>query len=339
MSLKAGITRKGAILLGKYVACDGFDESRPLRVVTHMHADHTLGLGRSLSQCEAVLMTPATRDLLSILRGKLFLLKGNVITLDYGKPFQYKDEQITFFFADHILGSAQVLVEDAESTRIVYTSDFRMPKTPVIECDILVMEATYGSPYCIRDFKDKVENLIVEIVDKGLNEGPVYIFGYYGKLQEVMEILWKNSVRVPYIVPERVFQVCKIYEKYGKRLGRFWHSRDNYAKKLIEENGQFVGFYHMNSRRFVGKGHFRIIISGWEFTEPYRQISEKEYVIALSDHSDFEDLIEYVRRCRPKLVLTDNYRIGYAKVLAKEIRRRLGIKAIAAPPKKPSKKY
>ena len=153
-----------------------------------------------------------------------------------------------------------------------------------------------------------------------------------------MEILWKNGVRVPYIVPERVFQVCKIYEKYEKRLGRFWHSRDNYAKKLIEENEQFVGFYHMNSRRFVGKGHFRIIISGWEFTEPYKQINEKEYVIALSDHSDFEDLIEYVRRCRPKLVLTDNYRIGYAKVLAKEIRRRLGIKAIAAPPKKPSKK-
>ena len=119
MSLKAGITSKGAVLLGKHLACDGHDEARPLRVVTHAHADHTIALNRSLQQCEAVLMTPATKDLLSVLKGELFLMRGNVKTLDYEKPFEYKDERITFFFADHILGSAQVLVEDADSTRIL----------------------------------------------------------------------------------------------------------------------------------------------------------------------------------------------------------------------------
>ena len=123
MSLRAGVTSKGAILLGKYVACDSHDEARPVRVVTHAHADHTIALNKSLQQCEVVLMTPATKDLLSILKGELFLMRGNVKTLDYEKPFEYKDEQVTFFFADHILGSAQVLVEDAESTRILYTSD------------------------------------------------------------------------------------------------------------------------------------------------------------------------------------------------------------------------
>lgn len=30
---KATVTEKGAVLLGNYVACDAFDESRPLRVV------------------------------------------------------------------------------------------------------------------------------------------------------------------------------------------------------------------------------------------------------------------------------------------------------------------
>ncbi|MCD6240904.1 hypothetical protein J7K27_05210 [Candidatus Bathyarchaeota archaeon] len=339
MSLKAGITSKGAVLLGKYLACDGHDAARPLRVVTHAHADHTIALNRSLQQCEAVLMTPATKDLLSVLKGELFLMRGNVKTLDYEEPFEYKDERITFFFADHILGSAQVLVEDADSTRILYTSDFRMPKTPVIECDILVMEATYGCPHCVRPFQKEIEDLIVDTVDKGLCEGPVYVFGYYGKLQEVMEILWNHGVKVPYIVPERVFQVCKVYEKYGRRVGRFWHSKSKYAKELIEKNEQFVGFYHMASkRRFTDIKSYKIMVSGWEFAEPCRQIGEKEYVIALSDHSDFEELIDYVRRCRPKLVITDNYRIGYAKVLAREIRRRLGIRAVAAPPRKPRKR-
>lgn len=339
MSLKAGVTGKGAVLLGKYVACDGHDKARPVRVVSHAHADHILALGKSLKECETVLMTPATKDLLSILKGELFFLRGNIATLDYERPFEYKNERVTFFFADHILGSAQVLVEDAESTRILYTSDFRMPKTPVIECDILVMEATYGSPYCVRDFRDDVESMIVDLVDRGLCEGPVYVFGYYGKLQEVMEILWSHGVRVPYIVPERVFQICKVYEKHGRRLGRFWHSQSIYARQLAESGEQFIGFYHMASRRKLAtRRGFKIMVSGWEFAEPCRQIAEKEYVVALSDHSDFEGLIEYVRRCRPKLVLTDNYRIGYAKVLAREIKRRLGIKAIAAPPQKPKKK-
>jgi len=37
--MKADVTAKGAVLLGKYVACDAFNEGMPLRVVTHAHAD------------------------------------------------------------------------------------------------------------------------------------------------------------------------------------------------------------------------------------------------------------------------------------------------------------
>ena len=72
-------------------------------------------------------------------------------------------------------------------------------------------------------------------------------------------------------------------------------------------------------------------MSGWEFDAPYREIAEEEYVIALSDHSDFDGLIEYVRRSRPKLVITDNFRIGYAETLAREIHKRFGISAMALP--------
>ena len=38
LSLKATVKVRGAVLLGKYVACDAFDKTMPLRVVTHAHA-------------------------------------------------------------------------------------------------------------------------------------------------------------------------------------------------------------------------------------------------------------------------------------------------------------
>jgi len=331
LSVKATITSRGAVLLGKYVACDAFSESMPLRVVTHAHADHMMGLQQSLRTCEKVLMTRATKDLIDVMRGPLFLMSGFVEALDYGRTFQYGEERITFFRADHILGAAQVLVEDAEGTRVVYTGDFRVEGTPVVDADVLVMEATYGSPACKRSFGKDVKRLLVSLVEKGLKQGTVYVFGYHGKLQEVMQILHEAGVKAPFIVPERVFHVSKVCERHGMRLGRLMLSTEKEAKELLERNSPCVAFYHMGSRRKVGLGGFRACVSGWEFNSAIREVAENDYVVALSDHSDFDGLLEYVRRCRPRLVITDNYRVGHAATLAREIRKRFGISAFALP--------
>jgi len=331
LSSKATITDHGAIILGKSVACDAFDESKPLRVVTHAHADHMVGLQQSLRTCEKVLMTKATKDLIDVMRSPLFLMGGYIETLDYGKPVHYGEESVTLFPADHVLGAAQVLVEDADGTRIVYTGDFRLEETPVLEADILVMEATYGSPACRRPFNREVKEMLVSLVEEGLRHGSVYVFGYHGKLQEVMQILHEAGLRAPFIAPEKVFQISKICERHGMRIGRVYRLEEKEFRSMIERNEPCVAFHHMGSRGKVGRGCFCIYVSGWEFDTPYREIAEKEYIIALSDHSDFDGLMEYVRRARPKLVITDNFRIGYAETLAKHIQRRFNIPALALP--------
>lgn len=325
------MTVKGAVLLGKYVACDAFDESMPLRAVTHAHADHLTGLRRSLKDCRKILMTEATKDLIDVLRGPLFLMGGSVEALQYGETLQHEDERITFFKADHILGAAQVLVEDFEGERIVYTGDFRVDDTPILDADILVMEATYGSPLCKRPFRGNVKNLLVSLVEKGLQHGTVYVFGYHGKLQEVMQILHRAGVKAPFVVPEKVFHVSKVCEKHGMRLGRLMLASEDEAKELLEADSSCLAFYHMASRSKVGLERFRIYVSGWQFSSPCREVGEKEYVVALSDHSDFDGLIEYVRRSKPRLVITDNFRVGRAETLANEISSRFGISATALP--------
>lgn len=331
MSVKATITQRGAVILGKYVACDAFDETKPLRVVTHAHADHLIGLHQSLKTSEKILMTEATKDMIDVLRGPLFLMRGFTETLSYNKTIQYEEERITFFPADHILGAAQVLVEDADGTRIVYTGDFRLKETPIIDADILIMEATYGSPTCRRTFKKDIENLLISTVEEGLKQGTVYIFSYHGKLQEVMQILHGAHINVPFIAPEKVFHVSKVCEKHGMHLGRLMLSEETEAKELLEKDAPCVAFYHMNTKNKIGHSHFRLYISGWEFNYPKKEIGHKEYIIALSDHSDYDDLIEYVRHSKPKLVITDNYRVGHAQTLAKEIQKRLATPTTSLP--------
>lgn len=331
LSTLAEITSNGAILLGRYAACDAFDDSRPLRIVTHAHADHIMGLGRSLKVCEKILMTRATWELITVLKGRRFLLSGKVTALDYGDPYEYGQERLTLIPADHILGSAQVLVETAEGKRVAYTGDFRIDMTPIVPADVLVMEATYGGPWCQRPSNREVSEMLIDLVGKAIRNGPVTIFGYYGKLQEVMQLLNDSGVNVPFIMPEKIHQFSMIYAEHGMRLGKILCVESEEAMQLIKEGGSYVAFHHMNSRSKVHGEGLRIYVSGWMFSNAYRRLSENECLVALSDHSDFKGLLEYVRLSRPKKVVLDNYRMGHAEVLAREIQRQLGIPAMPMP--------
>jgi putative mRNA 3-end processing factor len=329
---KADVTKSGAVILGKHVACDAHDDSRPIRVVSHAHADHMVGLGKSLKNCEVTIMTPATRDMIDALKGPRFLSRGTVKTLDYGEAFTYGDETLTLHYADHILGTAQALVEDKEQTRILYTSDFRYSRTPLVEADILVMEATYGDPVRVRPFGMMAEGILVSLVEQGLKRGPVYVFGYHGKLQKMMRILYEAKIKAPFIVPERIHCVSMVCERHGMKLGKQLLPFDGEeAQSILTQNEPSVVFYHSYSRKKVEGEALQIRASGWEFGKPCRRVGANEYVVALSDHSDFNELLRYVERCNPRMVITDKYRSEAARIFAREIEKRLKIPAKAAP--------
>ncbi|MCX8150774.1 MAG: MBL fold metallo-hydrolase [Candidatus Bathyarchaeota archaeon] len=329
--LQASVTQRGAVLLGNTVACDAYAENRPLRVVTHAHADHTGGLRWSLKECRKVLMTEATRDLIEVLEGSLGSKAKHIKTLRYNQPFRFDGERITLFKAEHILGAAQVLLENAQGEKIVWTGDFKIDGTPVLDCDTLVVEATYGSPMCKRSFEGDIRKLLVTMIEERLKLGTVYVFGYHGKLQEVMQTLHDADVTVPFVMPEKVYNISKVCEKHGMKLGCLTLSTTKEGHTLLEENLPCVAFYHINSRGNVGLNNERICVSGREFRSPCRRIGEKEYMIALSDHSDFNGLLEYVKQASPKHVITYNHGGAHGEALAKEIKKRLGIPATAMP--------
>ncbi len=320
------IADNGAILLGEQFVCDAH-HPRPVRIITHAHADHLLHINKSLKASEKVIATPITRDIIGVLRGRE--VAESIQPLDYGQTFEYGGEKVTLYQAFHIPGSAQVLLENGEKSRILYTGDFRYPGVKLIETDILVTEATYGNPDCVRDFADTVGFELIELVKQQIEKGPVYIFGYYGKVQEVVKILNDSDVDYPILVPEKIFQILNICRKHGSPLKDYYLSNSKAGEEI--RKSRHIGVYHMGASRWVGQDGVRVVLSGWQFDVPCKQIGERKYQVALSDHADFNQLIEYIEQVRPRLVITDGYRARDASLLALEIQNRLGIRAVSLP--------
>lgn len=331
---KAIITQTGAILLGRYIACDGFEWGRSIGAITHAHWDHISELEKSLGYCEKILMTEATRDLLIAIKGDWLLFRTNLNSLPYRTVFEYEDEKITLYPAEHMLGAAQVLVETLEGLRIVYTGDFFIPGTEPIESDVLVLDTTYGDPTNISTFsKEDSINQLASLIKKLIIQGPVHIVGSLGKIQEVMSILFHNDPNLPFIVSPKIFKVCNVYQRHGYKLGNLILSQTDEGKELLKRKQPCIVFHTLGEQI---ESYPRIKISGyisnWEMAKPIMKIGENYWSVVFSNHADFNGIMYYVSEARPKFVITDNKRAcGKAMLAAQSIRLKFGIEALALP--------
>jgi putative mRNA 3-end processing factor len=321
----AAVADNGAVLLGRSLTCDAHYR-RPVRLVSHAHADHLQHLAASLRECREVLATPLTRDFLGVLRGsrKAHRLRP----LAYGELFSFEGERLTLFPAGHIAGSAQALLETREGIRIAYTGDVKSPPAEVLRADILVIEATYGRPEQVRPFRDEVEERLIELAHVLLKQGPVTILGYHGKLQEAVGILARGGFQEPIVAPDRIFALLELCGRHGQSLGRF-HERDSPEGQAALQ-GRHIALQHL-AVRSKAEGSSRIILSGWQFDAPVRRLNGNTWQVALSDHADFDQLMEYVRASGAQRVIADGFRCQNAPLFAQEVERRLGIRALAMP--------
>ncbi len=337
----AGINSEGGILLGQSIVVDGHDDTREYRIITHAHSDHLQGLNKSLQKAKYIISTPITYDIMKALGLIKRRYLEKYIQINYNEKIRLSDnEALILCKAEHIPGASQVLVETSD-VRVGYTGDFKNPGkgTPILyDLDVLVIEATYGKPEWTRPFRDEVDSLFADLVKDLLVKGPVYVHGFHGKVQEAMMILRSHGIDAPFIATPAVYRVTKALEKHGYWFGKVYSTISLEAKDIAKSNW-YVLFTHTNNYNSVkinndirGNTNInRIILTGWEFNEPYKRIRNNTWIVALSDHADFEQLLYYVDEARPKLLIVDNYRQGAGEVFAREVRRRLGIPAIPQP--------
>jgi putative mRNA 3-end processing factor len=323
------INKHGGLIIGQNLIVDGHEDGL-IRIVTHIHSDHTRYMLRSIKRSPLIVGTPITIDWLKALGYELHN-KRQVKALDFKKRLKLDEGLLYFEKAYHIPGTAQVVFEDLEGTRVVYTSDFKKPgsATPIINADVLVTDAVYGNPAFRRDFDDYIDILLVDFIKERLAYGPVFVHGYYGKIQEVIELLRREGISAPFILDYKQYKLTQMLEKYNGPIKDYFLNGTDEANE-IKRDGWYVYFTHFFKKGLNGLGS-HIKLSGWEFKRPIRQLDHNWWLVAFSDHADFDGLTMYIRMARPKLVFVNSIRSTDGDLFAEYVRKKIGIKAYLLP--------
>jgi len=330
---KVSITKKGAILVGNHVAFDGVDLSKPISVFSHAHGDHVKQFETALSSCEAILLTKETKSFLIADRGDWLLRRRNIVELDLGEEYEYKGTTLTLHPTTHMLGSCQVHYVNGDGDEIVYTGDFNYPSTPVLNADILIIEATYGAPGAGRfmNYEDKMK-LLVSITKEGVgDQKPVDIIAHPGKIQCLMNNLADSEINVPFLASAKDLKWAEVYRQYGRRMGEIYDIRTAEGREIRKGGSPYIAFHRFGSHVPPIPNHVRIRASGFRARDEYYQVAKDSHVMALSDHADFIGLIEYIKKSEPKFIVTDWSRCEMAGELANFIKDSLKKEAVALP--------
>lgn len=258
-------------------------------VISHAHADH------AVSGNTNVYATEATMAFMQLRYGKNAAKVFNVAA--YNQPFNIGGVQITFISAGHMLGSAQVLME-YDGVKYLYTGDYKLQPDATCEpiewvnADVLITETTFADP--ATQHPDPVEEI------KKLNDIKINILlGAYGlgKSQRLIELITKHAPQKKILVHHRIMPINHIYEKMGYSPGKY----QLYSRKLMKEQQEYV--YIVPPFTFDSyinaKGVKRLFASGWE-----RLQVNKNDTLFISDHVDWNDILEAVSQVKPKQIWT-----------------------------------
>jgi len=276
--------------------------------VSHAHIDHM----HSPSKNERVVASEETKEL-AMARG-----------YDLGDTIEVA-EGVELLDSGHILGSRAIRIQD----EVYYTGDASgrarafLGKCKTRQARVLVMETTYGVPDYVFPSTAKlvkeVNGLIGSAYDRGL---PVVLMGYpLGKAQLLSYFF---SSWEPLFYHESVDTMNRIHMAHGIRLKpgkRFDPARDQ--ERLPK--GPWVMVSPMSSGRSRLMAHLKkeygailVAFSGWALGPGYRHTMGADYSFPLSDHCDYQELVNLVQAVSPEMVYTVH---GFAAEFARDLKK------------------
>jgi Cft2 family RNA processing exonuclease len=259
--------------------------------VSHAHSDH-------IARHELALATSGTACLYRHRMGP----RHRVLEMAYRQPLEFGGLRLTAYPAGHCLGSAMLLAE-CDGRTLLYTGDFKLDAPLTAEpaelprAEILIMESTFGRPHYRLPPRRDVICRLLELVDSALATGMTPVVHAYplGKSQEVTRILTLHGV--PVLQHPAVYAISCIYQKCGVDLGDFSLFA---GKPLI---GHAIVTLPRSAREFrlTGLGKtVSIAVTGWAADKSAKYRLGVDHALPLSDHADFDQLIEAVRRVAPQ---------------------------------------
>jgi Cft2 family RNA processing exonuclease len=296
---------KGVWLVGHDLWLDPLTV-RDLAFVSHAHTDHT-------RRHRSALMTEATHRLLTPERRP-----HATRLIAFGEPCRIGEATVTLSDAGHMLGSAQLLFEH-DGQRLLYTGDLKLrhgaghADTSVPRADVIVIESTYGRPHFRFPDTDSVTAVVAGWCRRALDArvSPVLLANAMGKAQELMLALAPHGFR--FALEERCVPFARAYEDSGVRL-------PDWAPLDTDPGDRVVIAPPVGKDAVRALGRYRTaLISGWAQDASFWRVFGADVAFPLSDHCDFDELLEVIRRSGADKVYTVH---GFADDFARHLRRR-----------------
>jgi len=283
-------------------------------VVSHGHMDHL---------SSGAVMTPETLDVLRTRMG------GTGTPLAYHTPMEVGGFDVEFRPAGHTFGSAMIRVND-----LLYTGDFNPEggetcgKASPEPVEDLILDATYGRPGLNFPPKADVEADMLSWTEAALEDGPVAVGGYeFGKGQELIALF--NRLKTEVVVSDGIADLADVCRAHGvglryRRLSELDANERKDPRVYVLPSG-WVRDPLPESVAWIRQNHGKLAYaSGWAVAFDLVGSRGVDAQFPLSDHADFDGLLEFTAACSPKRVHTV---FSHAKELATEIDRRLKIRA------------
>ena len=314
---------------GLYCEAGNFfiDPSGPVEnaVVTHAHSDHARrGAQHYFTARSGV-------DLLRARLGKSIRVTGH----EFGAEFRLGEVKLSFHPAGHILGSAQVRMEYRGEVWVA-SGDYKREPDPtcepfeVVECDVFVTEATFGTPSYRwekgADLGREIFNWWQGNAKAGVNS---VLFAYsLGKSQRVLGVLAPFAEEAIYCDPAmRELTAC--YRRQGIRLAPTHCLSELEEDRLLRGKLFLVPQSFLKSERasLLGEKFETAFASGWMARSQHGY----DKGITMSDHADWDDLLQTIRETKSKRVYVQHRGKG---ALVRHLRD-LGIEAFPEQDLKP----
>jgi putative mRNA 3-end processing factor len=289
--------------------------------ISHAHADHTYGFTLDATKY-ATAPTRQTYESLSqrhVRDCKEVALKSK---------FKLDGVEIVPLNAGHMLGSAQFKIFTNEQT-ILYTGDLNCLDTLTTQaaeqtdCDLLVIEATYGDPSYIFPRRERTYARIVQWTLNQIRGGKIPVFHVYsaGKAQELVR-LFNLYTNVRVLCSRSISKVNRTYCENGLKLCYESLVDSNVIRDARTDPSVILT---TTSRDWSTSGHVsHALATGWAL----RIHSPGPTSFPLSSHADFKQLLEFIRGTKAKMVYTFG---GFPDTFPNYVKKRLHIEAKPIP--------
>lgn len=236
----------------------------------------------------------------------------SVQALDYGQSITLGTSsdpvQCTFYPAGHILGSAQILL-NYRGTRVVISGDYKRQPDPTctpfsaIPCDVFITEATFALPVfkhppIAKECKKLLRSL-------ALFPERCHLVGVYalGKCQRLILALRALGYHDPIYLHGAQRKLCNLYEEQGIALGPLVDVTDVVDKSQLAGNIILAPPSALSDRWSRSLPEVRkAMASGWMQIRARAQQRQVELPLVVSDHCDWQALLNTIADVNPKEV-------------------------------------